>query len=1219
MSASGGGSGDSFRGLLLQLRGRIGLTQRELASRLDVHAHSIQAWEAGTSYPGAASLRALIAAAVQAGGFTPGSEVAEASALWSAAMHESSRLRTPFDRTWFDTLLLPTRATERPSTTVEAAVADVRAFEPRRHSWGEAPDVASFVGRVEECGRLRRWVLDDRCRIVGLYGLAGIGKTLLAARLTHEVAPHFELVYWRSLRDAPAFGEWLAAALAFLAPDDVPTSGVAAQAIRLLELLTRSRCLLVLDNFETVLMAGADERDASAGNDGYASLLRQLGEVPHQSCLVLTSREAPAQLDVMRGERSPVRSLNLAGFGVEDGQDLLTDKGLDGDATDWQALILGCGGNGLALKVTGETIRDLFGGSISTYLEFAVSTPGLMIGGLRQVLAGQMRRLSEPERYLLRWLAIQREPVRFVELAAELGPHTGRAAALEAIEGLRRRSLLERGEREARFTLHPVVLEYVTEQLIEEVAEEIRTGHLDHLLAHPLVNATARDYVRRGQERLIAAPLLNQLVATEGSSERVERRLLELLDQLRARRSGEQGYGPGNLVNLLRLSRGNLRQIDLSRLEIRQAFLQGVEAQDASLAESHLSEVVLADAFKYPTSVTLSSDGTYLAAGTSAGEVCVWRVADRMLLATFPGHKAAVRGVALSRDNRLVASCSFDGTVQLWEVGTGRNLALLRGHEGLVFAVSLNGDGSLVASGGQDGTVKLWDAATERLLVTLPEHEGGVWGVALSDDGHLLASGSSDGVVRLWDAPGGKLLRSLEGHTSGILGVSLSQDGRLAVSGSYDGMVRVWETETGRMLQTLEGSSVGIRSVALSGDGRIVASGSFDNAIRIWDVGSGRLVTTLRGHLGLVYSVALSGDSSLVVSGSFDGSVRLWETTTGMTLANLQGYNRSTRSVSLSGDGRRIVSSSFEGPVRVWDAESGRLLRTLTGHATGVRDVAISPDGRLAVSGSYDGIINVWDVDRGRTVLTMSGPVGGAWGIALSADGSRIAAGSYDGSIRVWSAEGGRLLQTLEGHGSGVREVKLSVDGRLLVSGSEDKTVKLWDVESGQLLASFEGHTGGIWGVALSVDNRLVASSSDDRTIGIWAVETGRLLATLIGHADSVWGIALSDDARRLVSASFDGTVKMWDVEAGALISTWTGHDGRVTGAGLSANGLVAVSAGVDGTVRVWETDTGQVRHTLLADRRYERLDITGLTGLTEAQRDALLVLGAVDRAAGTT
>ena len=105
-------------------------------------------------------------------------------------------------------------------------------------------------------------------------------------------------------------------------------------------------------------------------------------------------------------------------------------------------------------------------------------------------------------------------------------------AALEAIEGLRRRSLLERGERQARFILHPVVLEYVTEQLIEEIADEISTGDLDRLLSQPLMKATARDYVFRGQERLIAAPLLNLLVATEGSPERVERRLLALLDQL---------------------------------------------------------------------------------------------------------------------------------------------------------------------------------------------------------------------------------------------------------------------------------------------------------------------------------------------------------------------------------------------------------------------------------------------------------------------------------------------------------------------------------------------------------------------------------------------------------------------------------------------------------------------------------------------------------------
>jgi transcriptional regulator with XRE-family HTH domain len=63
-----------------------------------------------------------------------------------------------------------------------------------------------------------------------------------------------------------------------------------------------------------------------------------------------------------------------------------------------------------------------------------------------------------------------------------------------------------------------------------------------------------------------------------------------------------------------------------------EAYLAAVEAQDASLAGAHLSEAVLAEAFSFPISVALSDDGQWLVAGTGAGEVCLWRVADRTAL-----------------------------------------------------------------------------------------------------------------------------------------------------------------------------------------------------------------------------------------------------------------------------------------------------------------------------------------------------------------------------------------------------------------------------------------------------------------------------------------------------------------------------------------------------------------------------------------------------------
>ena len=64
----------------------------------------------------------------------------------------------------------------------------------------------------------------------------------------------------------------------------------------------------------------------------------------------------------------------------------------------------------------------------------------------------------------------------------------------------------------------------------------------------------------------------------------------------------------------------------------------------------------------------------------------------------------------------------------------------------------------------------------------------------------------------------------------------------------------------------------------------------------------------------------------------------------------------------------------------------------------------------------------------------------------------------------------------------------------------------------------------------------------------------------------------------------------------------------------LSADGQLVTSRSFDGTVRLWEASTGTSLRILRPERRYERLDITGLTGVTDAQRAALRALGAIDR-----
>jgi WD40 repeat protein len=99
-----------------------------------------------------------------------------------------------------------------------------------------------------------------------------------------------------------------------------------------------------------------------------------------------------------------------------------------------------------------------------------------------------------------------------------------------------------------------------------------------------------------------------------------------------------------------------------------------------------------------------------------------------------------------------------------------------------------------------------------------------------------------------------------------------------------------------------------------------------------------------------------------------------------------------------------------------------------------------------------------------------------------------------------------------------------------------------------------------------------MASGGDDGTVKLWEASSGRLLASLSGHTGVVWGVALSSDGRLVASGSFDGTVKLWEAKRGACL------------------------------------------RTLRAERRYERMDISGLLGITAAQRASLIALGAVEQ-----
>src|SRR3989449_365112 len=687
---------------------------------------------------------------------------------------------------------------------------------PRSRGDPHALDVPSVFGRQGELATLSEWVVQDHCRVVSVLGLGGIGKSALVVQTMRELASHFQVVLFRSLRDAPSYEALLSSCLAVLAPEaqDVLHESLERRLSRLLAELRRLRVLLVLDNLEALLAEGEALGRLRPGYEGYGQLLEQVGHTGHQSCLLLTSREHPAALRALEGRRALVRSLRLSGLSASACAQLLGEHELVGSPEEYARLAALYAGNPLALSIVAETIADLFGGAISPFL--AAGT--ILFGSITHLLQEQWERLSVLEQTLLWWLAILREPGTLEGLQAGQVAQLSPAQILEAVDGRRRGSLVERGQRPGSFTLQAVVLEFVTGRLVEEASQEIVQGRLSLLIRYGLCQAQAKTYVRQTQERLLLAPLLARLESRYRGRAEVERRVRELLATLRGQDAIAQGYGPANLVALLRRLCGDLRGLDLSHLTLRGAYLQGVEMQDTTLAGARLCECVFTEAFDAITAVAISPSGKFWATGGRQGRVRVWRENGHTLHLALQAHTDAVWALAFSPDERRLSSGSLDGSVKLWEVESG--IARWSGWQTSgIDCLAFAPDGDVLARGGYDATLRLWEAKLGTPLQDVP-HPGPITSLAWSPDGRLLASGDVAGTIRLWEITSrgrAACVEILAGHSSWVRGLAFAPDVTSLARASRDGSVKLWELGEGgrlRLRQTLVGHTEQVDWVA---------------------------------------------------------------------------------------------------------------------------------------------------------------------------------------------------------------------------------------------------------------------------------------------------------------------------------------------------------------------------------------------------------------------
>ena len=186
--------------------------------------------------------------------------------LLEQALGESiskTNFRFALEERWRQSVIANTQtqliATESVADSSSMSLSASLSFTPSatQTDWGEVIDVSNFYGRSTELTTLTQWVVVDRCRLIALLGMGGIGKTALSVKVTNQILisssfqgqNDFDFVIWRSLRNAPPLKTLLADLIPILSQQQETQADLS----RLMYYLRSARCLIILDNLEAIL------------------------------------------------------------------------------------------------------------------------------------------------------------------------------------------------------------------------------------------------------------------------------------------------------------------------------------------------------------------------------------------------------------------------------------------------------------------------------------------------------------------------------------------------------------------------------------------------------------------------------------------------------------------------------------------------------------------------------------------------------------------------------------------------------------------------------------------------------------------------------------------------------------------------------------------------------------------------------------------------------
>lgn len=450
------------------------------------------------------------------------------------------------------------------------------------------------------------------------------------------------------------------------------------------------------------------------------------------------------------------------------------------------------------------------------------------------------------------------------------------------------------------------------------------------------------------------------------------------------------------------------------------------------------------------TSVTVSPDGTAIAAGLDDGMLVVADVATGRVRWRATGHDGFVSRVAWSPDGRWLATGSVDRTIRLWDHATGRLTRTMSAGNGSVRSVAFSSDSRQLASAGW-WRVEIWDVETGSLLRDEIGASQGWYDARFSAAGDRLLIASAQGSIRLWDltppvtllpaSPSAPLSASLDTDRMGLHPVFGRSDGRLDVlhAGGAPHVAR----HGARLAQ-----------VAVDAAGQLFASAGFAPLLRVWRHDRNGAVPLLTLDDGEAYSVAMSADGRLTAVGEVGGRLTLVSNADGRRLYAVEGDGADLLSVRFDAHASRLFTGYRDRRIVIRDVADGHAFRTLETSSAPFVLAYHEPSGLLA-AGTWAGAIDVFDATSGARAGSLTGHARLVTDLDFLDDDVLVSTGR-DGTVRAWSLSDRSELALLRQRGSGGEGVRSVDEGQRLAVLFEDGHAELLDLV--RLDARIEGH-----------------------------------------------------------------------------------------------------------------------------------------------------------------